>query len=235
MDIQIFENAHEASKKAVDFFEKALEKNQNVFGLATGSTPEALYEQLIDSSLDFSDAIAINLDEYYGLPANHPQSYAYFMEEHLFNAKPFKKTYIPNGENTNVSEEIDRYNTVLAENPIDLQLLGIGQNGHIGFNEPGSSSTEKTRLVDLTQETIMANSRFFSDQSEVPTQAYSMGLASIMSASQILLLAFGENKAEAIKAMIEGPVTSEVPASILQNHPNVTVLLDKEAAKLLEK
>ena len=235
MDIKIFDTAKEASKEVFHEFEKVLANDATTFGLATGSTPEDLYEFLTSSDLDFSNATALNLDEYFGLPANHPESYATFMDKHLFSKKPFKETFIPNGLATDVEAEITRYNALLDEHPIDLQILGIGQNAHIGFNEPGSSRHTKTQLVDLAESTIQANARFFDSVEDVPTKAFSMGLASIMQSKRILLLAFGESKAQAVKDMVEGPVTEDVPASLLQEHPNVTVYLDSAAASLLNK
>ena len=235
MDIKIFDTAKEASKEVFHEFEQALANGATTFGLATGSTPEDLYAYITASDLDFSNATALNLDEYYGLPKDHPESYANFMNKHLFDKKPFKETFIPNGLATDVEGEIARYNALLDEHPIDLQILGIGQNAHIGFNEPGSSRETKTQLVDLTESTIQANARFFDSIEDVPTQAFSMGLASIMNSKHILLLAFGESKAQAVKDMIEGPVTPEVPASLLQEHPNVTVYLDAAAASKLSK
>ncbi|UPQ86080.1 glucosamine-6-phosphate deaminase [Ignavigranum ruoffiae] len=234
MYVQVFNSKEEASKAAFDLFKETIENNpQATFGLATGSTPEPLYQLLRESDLDFSQATALNLDEYYGLSADHPQSYAYFMKEQLFDHKPFKETFIPQGDQANVEEETARYDQVLAEHPIDLQILGVGNNAHIGFNEPGSSFDATTRCVDLTDTTIQANKRFFDSAEDVPTKAYSMGIKSIMDAKKIILLAFGENKAQAVKDMIEGPVTTDVPASILQEHPQVAVFLDKEAASLL--
>lgn len=235
MDIKVFDTAEEASKEVFHEIEQALASGATTFGLATGSTPEDLYEYLKSSDLDFSNATALNLDEYFGLPANHPESYATFMDKHLFSKKPFKETFIPNGLATDVEAEIARYNALLDEHPIDLQILGIGQNAHIGFNEPGSSRHAKTQLVDLAESTIQANARFFDSIEDVPTKAFSMGLASIMQSKRILLLAFGESKAQAVKDMVEGPVTEEVPASLLQEHPNVTVYLDRAAASLLNK
>lgn len=235
MDIKIFDTSKEASKEVYHEFAQALENGATTFGLATGSTPEELYEFITASDLDFSNATALNLDEYYGLPADHPESYATFMDKNLFSKKPFKETFIPNGLAEDVEAELDRYNQLLDEHPIDLQILGIGQNAHIGFNEPGSSRDTKTQLVDLAESTIQANARFFDSIEDVPTQAFSMGLASIMKSKHILLLAFGESKAQAVKDMIEGPVTKDVPASLLQEHPNVTVYLDAGAASKLSK
>ncbi|MGH2064499.1 glucosamine-6-phosphate deaminase [Aerococcus urinaeequi] len=235
MDIKVFDTAKKASKEVFHEFEQALASGATTFGLATGSTPEDLYEYLTSSDLDFSNATALNLDEYFGLPANHPESYATYMDKHLFSKKPFKETFIPNGLATDVEAEIARYDALLDEHPIDLQILGIGQNAHIGFNEPGSSRHTKTQLVDLAESTIQANARFFDSIEDVPTKAFSMGLASILQAKRILLLAFGESKAQAAKDMVEGPVTEEVPASLLQEHPNVAVYLDRAAASLLNK
>lgn len=233
MEVLTFKNKAEASQKAFDLIKESLANGAEVFGLATGSTPETLYELISDSDLDFSQAISINLDEYYGLAGDHEQSYRYFMQENLFNAKPFKESYLPDGTNTNAAEETAQYDQILENHPIDLQILGIGTNGHIGFNEPGAAFDCQTQLVDLTQETIDANKRFFDSADEVPKQAYSMGIGSIMNAKQIILMAFGENKAQAIYDMVHGPVTPDLPASILQEHDNVTVLVDEEAGKLL--
>lgn len=234
MEYHIFPSSLAASKYAFTQFEKQLkEKKNSVFGLATGSSPKELYQLLRESSLDFSQATSINLDEYYQLSSENPCSYHYFMQEHLFKYKNFKASYIPNGMANNVSEELARYNTILNQHPIDLQLLGIGVNGHIGFNEPGSAITQGTRLVELTPSTIQANQRFFPAEEKPPKQAYSMSIGAIMSAQQIILLAFGEHKAKAIQAVIQGPVQSEAPASILQEHPHATLLLDEAAAQLL--
>lgn len=231
MNVQVFDTAEQASQAALELFKESVKNGAKTFGLATGSTPERLYQLLAESDLDFTDSISINLDEYYGLEADHPQSYHYYMNHHLFQHKLFKASYLPDGSNENSKEEVDRYNRLLEANPIDLQLLGLGANGHIGFNEPGTSFDSKTSLVELTDSTIQANKRFFDSIEEVPKQAYSMGLSSIMAADKVVLLAFGESKAWAVKQMVEGPVTEDVPASILQNHPNVEILLDQQAAK----
>ena len=233
MEILVFDQFDSASDRAFEFFKEALATGPKTFGLATGSTPEALYQRLVESDLDFSESTSVNLDEYYGLTADHPKSYHYFMAQHLFNAKPFKASYIPNGDTESVEQELARYDQVLVDNPIDLQILGIGSNGHIGFNEPGAPFDGTTQFVDLTTSTIEANKRFFERVEDVPTKAISMGISSIMSAKKIILMAYGEKKAEAIKGLVEGPVTEDLPASILQQHPDVTLLLDKEAAALL--
>ncbi|AVH74788.1 glucosamine-6-phosphate deaminase [Weissella koreensis] len=216
-------------------FQDALQTNAKVFGLATGSTPISIYDAITKSDMDFSDKISINLDEYKGLSGDHEQSYRYFMQQHLFNEKPFKESYVPDGLNPDGIAESERYDAILDQFPRDLQILGLGQNGHIGFNEPGTSFESTTHEVDLTASTIEANARFFDDQNDVPRQAYSMGIKSIMSAKQILMVAYGANKAQAVQAMIEGPVTENVPASILQKHDNVVVILDEAAASNLNK
>lgn len=233
MQIQIFDTKELASQFVCDVFKDALNNGASVFGLATGGTPEYLYTLLSESELDFSQAISINLDEYFGLSKEHPKSYHHYMQEQLFNQKPFKHSYLPDGTEQDIEKEIARYNSILAEHPIELQILGIGENAHIGFNEPGTPFDTQTQLVDLTASTIEANQRYFDRKEDVPTQAYSMGIASIMAAKQIILLAFGKSKAEAIRQTIEGPITTDVPASILQTHPNVTFVLDKDAASLL--
>ena len=224
----------EGGKEALKVFKEALDNEVKVFGLATGSTPETTYDELVKSDIDFSSSISVNLDEYVGLKPEDEQSYAYFMKEHLFNAKPFAKSFLPNGMAEDADQECERYDKLLEEYHVGLQLLGIGRNGHIGFNEPGSSFDSKTHKVALTQSTINANSRFFDNEEDVPKYAYSMGIGTIMKSDTILLEAFGKNKAEAVKAMIEGPVTPEVPASVLQNHPDVVVIIDEEAASLLK-
>ena len=186
------------------------------------------------SDLDFTDMTSINLDEYVGLAPDNVQSYHYFMQEHLFKFKPFKASYVPDGLAKDVQAECARYNQLIKDNPIDLQVLGIGQNGHIAFNEPGTPFDSVTHEVDLTESTIQANSRFFDSIDEVPKSAICMGIADIMAAKEIVLLAKVESKAKAIKAMVEGPVTTDVPASILQKHPHVTVIADQAAASLLK-
>lgn len=232
IEVVVVKDAQEGGKKAFEYVKQSLEEGMKVMGLATGSTPETLYTELRNSDLDFSNVTAINLDEYIGLPGDHDQSYSYFMNENLFKAKPFKETHIPNGL-ASEEEETARYNKVIEDHPIDLQILGIGTNAHVGFNEPGSSFDSLTRKVELTEETIEANKRFFESVDDVPRYAYSMGLASIMSADKIMLLAYGENKAEAVANAVNGPVTEEVPASILQKHKDVVFIVDEAAASKL--
>ncbi|WP_091529651.1 glucosamine-6-phosphate deaminase [Alkalibacterium subtropicum] len=232
MRIEVVKNKKEGGKVAYRLIKEALEEDAEVFGLATGSTPETLYKELRESDLDFSDKIAVNLDEYIGLASDHPQSYHSFMQEHLFDSKPFKATYIPDGT-AKEEVEVERYDKILEEHPIDVQILGIGTNAHIGFNEPGTPFGTKTHKVKLTEDTIQANKRNFDSEDEVPGHAYSMGIASIMAAKKIILMAYGENKAEAIDKAVNGPVTEDVPASILQNHPDVVIVVDEEAASRL--
>ncbi|MDR0921821.1 MAG: glucosamine-6-phosphate deaminase [Lactobacillales bacterium] len=233
MEIIRVANAQEGGKKAFEIIKEGMTKGVKVLGLATGSTPETLYAELRGSDLDFSNMTSINLDEYVGLDENDAQSYRTFMKENLFNAKPFKESYVPNGKAEDINAETKRYDTIIAENPIDIQILGIGQNGHIGFNEPGTPFDSHTHLVELTESTINANKRFFDKVEDVPTQAISMGIASINTAKEIILMAYGESKADAIQAMVNGPVTEEMPASSLQNHVNVVVIVDEAAASKL--
>ena len=234
MKVIVTENKIQGGAKAFEIFEKGIKNGAKVLGLATGSTPETLYQNWVKSDLNCEDLTSINLDEYVGLTPDNPQSYHYFMQKHLFDKKPFKHSYIPNGMAKDIDEEVDRYNDIIAANPIDIQILGIGRNGHIAFNEPGTPFGSLTHKVQLTESTIKANSRFFDNEDEVPRQAICMGIKSIMQSKKIVLLAFGESKQDAVKALVEGPVTEEVPASILQDHPDVTVICDEVAAAKLD-
>lgn len=234
MEVFVLKNKQKASQKAFELIKQEMEAGAKVLGLATGSTPEDLYDIMTKSDVDFSDMTSVNLDEYVGLAPEDEQSYQYFMEKHLFSKKGFKQTYVPDGL-ADEKEETERYNKIIADNPIDLQILGIGTNGHIGFNEPGTTFDTKTSKVALTDSTIESNKVYFEHEEEVPRYAYSMGIESIMQSEKIILMAFGKNKAEAIQKMVEGPVTEEVPASVLQNHPHVVVIVDEEAGALLKK
>lgn len=234
MKVIVTENKIQGGAKAFEIFEKEIKNGAKVLGLATGSTPETLYQNFVKSDLNCENLISINLDEYVGLTPDNPQSYHYFMKEHLFNKKPFKKSYVPDGMTKDVNATCKEYDQIIKENPIDIQLLGIGQNGHIAFNEPGTPFDIGTHEVKLTESTIKANSRFFDNEDEVPKSAICMGSANIMQSKKIILMAFGEKKAKAIKAMIEEPVTEQVPASILQKHPDVTVICDTAAAAELD-
>src|SRR5690606_5354919 len=231
----IVKNKEEAAEKVFEIVNARLEAGAiSTFGFATGSTPEGLYAKMRAAKPDVSNIVTVNLDEYVGLAADDPQSYNYFMEQKLFNVLNFKETNLPNGIASDLDAECERYEKVLEANPVDLQILGIGTNGHIGFNEPGTSFDSKTHVVELTPATIEANKRFFEKAEDVPTHAISMGISSIMAAKEILLLAFGEAKADAVRDMIQGPITEACPASVLQNHPNVTIIVDEEAASKLK-
>ncbi|MBF8807419.1 MAG: glucosamine-6-phosphate deaminase [Enterococcus lacertideformus] len=233
MEIIRVNNAEEGGKKAFEIIKKGMENGAKVLGLATGSTPITLYKEMTSSDLDFSDMTSVNLDEYVGLGGSDEQSYRHFMNSQLFDKKPFKETYVPNGKAEDLEAACKEYDEIIDKHPIDIQILGIGQNGHIGFNEPGAPFDGTTSVVDLTESTINANTRFFEKAEDVPTKAVSMGIGSILKGKEIVLLAYGENKADAIKGMIEGPITPEMPASALQNHANVVVIIDDAAASKL--
>ena len=207
-----------------------------VLGLATGSTPIGAYQQLVkwykQGDLSFAEVHSVNLDEYYGLAPDHDQSYRYFMQDNLFNHVDIvpENTNVPNGLAKDPAAEGERYEKLVASlGYADLQLLGLGRNGHIGFNEPCGDFPKATHLVDLTASTIEANARFFASADDVPKQALTMGIGTIMRARKILVVASGADKAEAIAKAVNGPITPEVPASILQLHPDVTIVGDEAA------
>lgn len=236
MKLLVVDNNQVGAERGYEIISDAMTQgNVKVMGLATGSTPVTLYERIVASDLDFSDMVSVNLDEYVGIGGDHDQSYHYFMNKHLFSKKPFKANYLPNGLNENAEEECSRYDEIIENNPIDIQILGIGENGHIGFNEPGTPFDSTTSKVELTESTILANARMFDSIDDVPRYAYSMGIKSIMQAKQIIIFAYGAKKAEAIKATLEGPVDESMPASILQKHDNVIVICDHDAVSLLSK
>ncbi|WP_061866504.1 glucosamine-6-phosphate deaminase, partial [Streptococcus oralis] len=166
----------EGGKVAFEILKEKLANGAQTLGLATGSSPLEFYKEIVESDLDFSNLTSVNLDEYVGLDGDNPQSYRYFMQENLFNQKPFKESFLPRGVKDNAEAEVERYNQILADHPVDLQILGIGRNGHIGFNEPGTPFDSQTHLVELDQSTIEANARFFDKIEDVPTQAISMGI-----------------------------------------------------------
>ncbi|WP_375179857.1 glucosamine-6-phosphate deaminase [Enterococcus rotai] len=226
-------NAEEGGKKAFELIKEGMNNGAKVLGLATGSTPETLYKEMTASDLDFTDMTSVNLDEYVGLGGEDDQSYRYFMNDQLFNKKPFKNTYVPNGKAEDLAAECKHYESIIDSNPIDIQILGIGQNGHIGFNEPGTPLDSLTHVVELTESTINANKRNFEKVEDVPTRAVSMGIGSIMKGKKMILMAYGEAKADAIKGMIDGPVSVDLPASALQNHSDVVVIIDDAAASKL--
>ncbi|HBI2106622.1 TPA: glucosamine-6-phosphate deaminase [Enterococcus faecalis] len=226
-------NAEEGGKKAFELIKEGMNNGAKVLGLATGSTPETLYKEMTASDVDFTEMTSVNLDEYVRLGGEDEQSYRYFMNKHLFDKKPFKETFVPNGKAEDLDAASAEYEKIIDAHPVDIQILGIGQNGHIGFNEPGTPLDSLTHVVELTESTINANKRYFDKVEDVPTRAVSMGIGSIMKGKKMILMAYGEAKAEAIKGMIDGPVTTDMPASALQNHQDVVVIIDDAAASKL--
>lgn len=241
MKIIVAENYKELSQKAANLISaQVILKSDSVLGLATGSTPIGIYDQLVEryqkEDLDFSQVSTVNLDEYYGLCSTDEQSYRYYMEKYLFSKVNLSKErcFLPDGTNLDGKIECKRYQDLIdALGGIDLQLLGLGHNGHIGFNEPADFFEKEVHLVNLTEQTIQANQRFFASIEEVPKQAYTMGIGTIFQAKKILLVVNGKEKAEALKKVVQGAICSQVPGSILQLHADVTVVADKEAASLL--
>jgi len=238
MKVTIVRDYHELSSKAAQLItEQIINKKNSVLGLATGSTPNGMYKELIrlnqERKADFPEVVTFNLDEYYGLSPEHPQSYHFFMWDSFFkhiNIKP-ENVHLLNGVTKNIDKECKQYEDLIQKSGgIDLQILGIGTNGHIGFNEPDISLNGRTHLVNLTAKTIRANSRFFNNTQEVPKQAITMGIGTIMRAKKIILLANGKRKARVIERTINGPITTKVPATVLQLHNDVTVIVDQEAA-----
>lgn len=215
-------------------------KNNAVLGLATGSTMEPVYaklcEQVAQQNVDVSGLTTFNLDEYIGLGSDHPQSYRYYMRQHLFNRLAFvqHRAFLPDGLCADSLQQCEQYSRQIQQaGHIDLQLLGIGNNGHIGFNEPGTSFASRTHVVPLTEQTRIDNSRFFDSLDEVPTQAITLGLQDIMESKQIILIATGTNKAQIMAELYESPVTEQLPASVIKSHPNALILLDEQSAQFL--
>ena len=240
MKVIIVENYDEMSVKAAEILTDIVKKNPKaVLGLATGSSPIGTYQNMAkdhcENGTSYKDIVTVNLDEYVGLTADHDQSYAYFMYQNLFKNIDVKleNTNLPSGSAKDLQAECDRYNALLEQYQQDVQVLGLGSNGHIGFNEPGTPFGSVTHLVDLTESTIKDNSRLFASIDEVPRQALSMGIKNIMNAKSILVVVSGKNKAKAVYGMVKGEVTPDLPASVLQLHPAVTVICDKDAASLL--
>ena len=230
----------ESSRIAADMFEEVIINKKNpLLGCATGSTPIGLYQCLTEDyragKIDFSGVRTINLDEYAGLDYSSDQSYVYFMRNNLFDHidVDLKNTNIENGKAADRQAECERYNKLLEGMQQDIQVLGIGSNGHIAFNEPGTPFGSVTHIVNLAESTIKDNSRMFASIDEVPRQAFTMGLKNIMNAKKILILANGENKAKAVYGLVKGEVTENVPASVLQLHPDCTLVCDEAAASLL--
>lgn len=241
MKLITVDNYEELSKVAARELASTIKEKPNaILGLATGGSPVGMYKELIkmyqDGELDFSKIKTVNLDEYVGLNPEHEQSYRHFMNESLFNHVNINinNTIVPNGLAQDLNAECKEYDKKIEElGGIDVQLLGVGNNGHIAFNEPDKELFSGTHVITLTEDTIKANSRFFDTIDEVPKRAITMGLGEIMKAKKIVLIASGESKAEAIKGLFSGKITTENPASMLQMHGDVTVIVDKAAAKLI--
>ena len=240
MKIVKVKNYEEMSAEALKVVLDVVKSNPHaVLGLATGSTPLGLYAKMIEdhreNGTSYANCRAVNLDEYVGLDINSDQSYVYFMRENLFkhiDIKP-ENTHIANGKAEDKEAECDRYNALLDELRQDIQVLGIGSNGHIAFNEPGTPFDSVTHIVDLAESTIKDNSRLFNSIDEVPRQAFTMGLSNIMNAKKILILANGEGKAYAVGELVNGEIREEVPATILRNHPDCILICDEAARRYI--
>lgn len=236
------ENYQEMSVTAGRLLAEKIRSNPSMtLGLATGSTPKGLYEYLIqehrDTGTSYQQIQSVNLDEYVGLPAQDPNSYHYFMRKNFFDHIDIagENTHIPNGAAENLEKECTRYDQLIKDiGGVDLQILGIGQNGHIGFNEPGTPFSSRTHIVTLAENTREANSRFFNSMEEVPKHAITMGITSILESKEIFLLASGEQKAEAISKLLNGEISEAFPASALKQHQNVTIIADKDALRKVE-
>lgn len=241
MKILITENYDKMSEAAFSFVKEIITENPNaVLGLATGSTPIGLYDRMVrdykQNGTSYKGIKTVNLDEYVGLSADNEQSYAYFMNYHLFDKVNIDKnnTHLPCGTAEDKKAECKRYNKLLDLLVPDVQILGIGSNGHIGFNEPGTDKESVTHVVNLTENTIKDNSRLFDRIEDVPRQAFSMGIKNILASKKIIVMASGENKAKAVRAMIDGPVSSDCPASFLREHKDVVVIVDSAAGKMIK-
>ena len=239
MQICKVKNYQELSRKAANLIAaQIILKPDSVLGLATGSSPVGTYDRLVemyqDGDLDFSEITTVNLDEYKGLSGSHEQSYRYFMNTHLFHRIniSYDHTYVPDGTETDSHKACQAYNELLHQvGPADLQILGLGHDGHIGFNEPDQVFTKGTHCVDLAESTIEAKKRFFASADDVPRQAFTMGICDIIQAKKVVMVVSGEDKADAVQKAFFGPVTPEVPASILQLHPDFTLVADEAALK----
>lgn len=237
MKLILCKNYDEISSTAANEIAELVRKDQNcTLGLATGSTPVGMYKKLVEKyekgELDFSGVTTFNLDEYYPISQSNDQSYYYFMRDNLFNhinVKP-ERINIPNGSAEDPVKECKEYEQRLTANGfVDLQVLGIGQNGHIGFNEPDGALHASTHITCLTESTIAANSRFFESETDVPRKALTMGMGTILKAKKILLLANGKTKHDAIAALLDDAITTSIPATLLKTHPNVILICDEEA------
>jgi glucosamine-6-phosphate deaminase len=237
MKIIEVKNYQEMSGIAAKYIIEKVQANPNLhLGLATGGTPVGIYSNLIEdhqkNGTSYSQVTTFNLDEYVGLTGENPNSYRYYMDDHLFNHLDIQKanTYVPRGNAADIHKECVAYEELMENHGgVDLQILGIGSNGHIGFNEPGTAFNSKTHIVNLAPSTRKANARFFNSLEEVPTEAITMGISTIMKSKEILLLISGERKSEALQKLLTGGVDESFPASVLKNHPCVTIIADKEA------
>lgn len=241
MKIIIAKDYEEASDKMFEEMKEFLVPGK-VLGLATGSSPLGLYARMVEdhkkNGTSYKDIRTFNLDEYVGLPLDHPESYYSFMHTNLFDLIdiPEENTHVPSGLGEDLEGQAARYEEMIRENPIDIQVLGIGSDGHIAFNEPGTDFDSLTHVTDLLEPTIRDNARFFDfDMDKVPHQAVTQGIATILRAKKIILIGTGENKAKAVKAMVEGPISEDCPASILQKHDNTVIVVDEAAASLLNR
>lgn len=240
MKVIVTKNYDEMSKEAYKVMQSVVKNPKAVIALATGTSPIGLYKCMIEDyekgNISYKHIRSFNLDEYVGQGVGDEQSYVEFMRRNLFNHIDIDlaNTDLPNGKAADLQAECDRYNAKLAKYPIDIQVLGIGSNGHIGFNEPGTAFDSVTHVIDLTANTIKDNSRFFEKVEDVPTRALSMGCANIMKAKKIVMVVNGKNKAQAVYNMIKKAPDESCPASILQNHPDVTVVLDEDAASMIK-
>ncbi|TSB47346.1 glucosamine-6-phosphate deaminase [Alkalicoccobacillus porphyridii] len=240
IEVQNYDQMSQQAAKII--IETVQDRPQTVLGLATGGTPLGTYTYLVrDHQLNgtsYKQVHTVNLDEYVGKAPSDEQSYSYYMNKHLFEPAniPKTQTYLPNGLAANLEEEAERYtHTLQSLGGVDLQLLGIGKNGHIGFNEPGTSFDSETHVVQLTPSTRQANAKYFSSESEVPTQAITLGIATIMKAKRILLIVSGIEKAEILYQCLYGQIDEQIPASILQKHPHVTIIADQEALSVVNQ
>ncbi len=241
MKVIVVKDYDEMSQKCAEIFIKQLQaKPDSVLGLATGGSPVGTYELLVkaynEGIIDFKQVKTYNLDEYCNISILHPQSYYYFMHDNLFNHVDIVEdnVHLPSTKGEKLDEQCEAYNKMLHEVKIDIQLLGIGSNGHIAFNEPGTPFELETHIVKLTDKTRQDNKRFFNSIDEVPTHAMTMGIKNIMQAKSIVMLISGANKADAVKKLLTGPVTESFPASALNNHPDVTVIIDEAAYALMK-
>lgn len=240
MKVIVCKNTEELANEALKVMLDVIKSKENpVIGLATGSSPIGLYNAMIrdhkENGTSYKNVKSVNLDEYVGLGIESDQSYVYFMNDNLFKGIDIDKnnTNLPNGKADDMNAECDRFTALLDSMPQDIQLLGIGGNGHIGFNEPGTPFNSTTHIVELQERTRIDNARFFSSLDEVPTHAITMGIKNIMNAKKILVVANGKSKADAVYSMVKGEITESCPASVLQNHNDVTVIVDEDAASKL--